>query len=66
MFLLPKASVMLVAHLLGPIMADGARRYFAEHFGVEVPFPLKVEIKAGLSWGEVQPIVLETQEVTRD
>jgi hypothetical protein len=47
-------------------MADGARRYFAEHFGVEVPFSLQVEIKAGPSWGEVEPIVIGTQEVAHD
>jgi DNA polymerase-1 len=62
MFVLPEDAVTPAARLLRPIMADGARAYCAEHLGFAVPFSLAVELKAGASWGEVQPVDLGEED----
>jgi DNA polymerase I-like protein with 3'-5' exonuclease and polymerase domains len=59
MFVLPASNVVPAAQSLTPIMADGTPAFFAEQFGVEVPFSLKVEVKAGPSWGEAEPVADE-------
>jgi DNA polymerase I-like protein with 3'-5' exonuclease and polymerase domains len=56
MFLVPESSVIPAAQVLRSVMTEGAKAYFAEQFRCEVPIALKVELAAGPSWGDAQPL----------
>jgi DNA polymerase-1 len=53
----PQDNVIAVARCLEVVMTIDAKNYFAEQFQCEVPIPLSVEIAAGPSWGEAEPVV---------
>jgi DNA polymerase-1 len=56
LLLVPQDSVVAVARCLKTVMTIDAKAYFAEQLHCKVPIPLGVEIGAGRSWGEAQPI----------
>jgi DNA polymerase I-like protein with 3'-5' exonuclease and polymerase domains len=56
MFVLPESSLGAVARILQSVMIDQAKAYFAEQFRYPVPITLKVELSAGPSWGDAQPL----------
>jgi DNA polymerase I-like protein with 3'-5' exonuclease and polymerase domains len=56
MFVVPESRVASVARILRSVMTDQAKAYFGEQFRCEVPLALKVELQAGPSWGDAQPL----------
>jgi DNA polymerase-1 len=58
MFVVPESRVGTVARILQSVMTDQTKAYFAEQFRCAVPIALKVELSAGPSWGEAQPLEL--------
>jgi DNA polymerase-1 len=56
LLMVPQDNVVAAARCLGTVMTIEAKRYFSEQFHCEVPIPFGVEIGAGPSWGEAQPI----------